>query len=111
MHLCQRKIIYCKNASNTGGTMNRIVFGLGIVTLIAAGFWFFVIRNNFNQRFPAGWSWTVNSIGYSSFAEETGNWPENTTLTDDPINLTERTVTATTQDAPAGAVKLVDHYL
>ena len=90
--------------------MKRISLVLGIIALVFAGLWFFVLRNNYNQRFPAGWSWTFDSIGYSSYANDEGNFPEGTTVLDDPISINAREVTADTVNAPAGQVRILDHF-
>lgn len=91
--------------------MKRAVVLVGILFLLAAGIWQFGLRPQFNQRFPDGWKWEVNTLGQTSYAdEETGTFPENTTLADDPINLTFRTVTAEADGMTAGLVQITDHY-
>jgi hypothetical protein len=63
-------------------------------------------------RFPDGWTWEVNSIGVTGYADEdTGQFEEGTTLEDDPINLSERTVTASIEGADAGQVIITDHFV
>jgi hypothetical protein len=90
--------------------MKRISMVLGIILLVFAGLWYFVLRNNFNQRFPDGWSWTFDSIGYSSYADEAGTFPEGTMVIDDPITISARQVTSDTVNAPAGQVRILDHF-
>src|SRR5688572_14108878 len=89
--------------------MKRISIVLGVILLVFAGLWYFVLRNNYNLRFPDGWVWTVDTVGYSSFAVD-GAWPEGTTVLDDPISISAREVTASTANAPAGLVHIHDHY-
>lgn len=89
--------------------MKRIALILGLAMLIFAAAWQFYLKNNFNQRFPDGWNWTVNTIGHSSFADESGSYPPDTTTADDPINVTEREVYIV--DTLAKEVRLSDTYL
>jgi hypothetical protein len=90
--------------------MKRLFLIVAIVLWIAAAGWYFVLRHNFNQRFPTGWHWEVRSLGYSSFALESGEFPEGTVTSDDPVNFTEREVLI--EEAPnfAGQVLIHDHY-
>jgi hypothetical protein len=89
--------------------MKRVSMILGILLLIFAGLWYFVLRNNFNQRFPSGWEWTVNTLGQTSFADEaTGAFPEDTSLANDPPTKTERVVTA--EAAAGGLAHITDNY-
>jgi hypothetical protein len=89
--------------------MKRVGMILGLVLLIFAGLWYFVLRNNFNLRFPDGWEWTVNTLGLTSFADETtGTFPEGSSLADDPINNTERVVKA--EAIAGGLVQISDQY-
>jgi hypothetical protein len=89
--------------------MKRVGMILGLVLLLFAGLWYFVLRNNFNLRFPDGWEWTVNTLGQSSFADETsGQFPEDSSLSSDPINNTERVVQA--ESIAGGLVKISDRY-
>jgi hypothetical protein len=89
--------------------MKRVSMILGILLLIFAGLWYFVLRNNFNQRFPNGWEWTVNTLGQTSFADEaTGAFPEDTSLANDPPTKTERVVTAET--GADGLARISDNY-
>jgi hypothetical protein len=90
--------------------MKRSFLILGLILLVFAAAWYFALRNNFNRRFPDGWSWTINSIGHGSFTDESGAFPENTGTADDPIAISARTVTASSANAPAGQVHIVDHF-
>lgn len=91
--------------------MKNILLIVGVLCLVGAGVWRFAIAPQYEQRFPDGWEWVVNSIGQTSFADETtGQFPEGTTLADDPINLTIRTVTADASAAPDGQALISDHY-
>jgi hypothetical protein len=89
--------------------MKRAFLILGMLFLTFAAVWQFALRNNFNQRFPDGWHWEVSSLGHSSFALESGEYPEGTGTADDPINLTERSVIA--QAVANNQVHITDHYL
>jgi len=90
--------------------MKRVILVLGIVLLVFAAVWYFVLRSNFNHRFPDGWSWSINSIGYGSFTDDSGAFSENTTLADDPIVISDRDVIAESANAPAGLVHIIDHF-
>lgn len=89
--------------------MKRVILVLGLVLLVFAGAWYFGLRNNFNQRFPDGWEWNVHTLGQTSFADaSTGTFPEGTSIEDDPINNTERLVSA--ENIGNGLVQISDHY-
>src|SRR5689334_11339588 len=90
--------------------MKRVGMILGLVLLIFAGLWFFVLRNNFNVRFPDGWSWVVKSLAYSAYAQESGQFPEGTTTSDEPIGESYREVVANSAGQPAGLTHISDHY-
>lgn len=90
--------------------MKRIALVVGVILLVFSGVWYFVLRNNFNQRFPSGWSWTFDSIGYNSYADDSGAFPEDTSVANDPLSISARTVTASSEGAPSGLVKISDHF-
>ena len=82
----------------------HILIIVGVILLIVGGAWRFVLGSRFDQRFPDGWSWELNTIGRGSFADEaTGEFAEGTTLADDPTNNTIRTIVVNTD--PAAAVE------
>jgi hypothetical protein len=76
-----------------------------------AGAWKFGFSPRWEQRFPDGWKWEVNTLGLTSYADaDSGQFPAGTTLADDPVNLTLRTVSAATANLPAPQVTISDHY-
>ena len=90
--------------------MKNILIIVGIILIVAAGVVWFMGGQQSDQRFPAGYEWEVNSLGQTSFAdEETGVFPEDTTLADDPVNITVRSVSASAGEED-GQVVLTDHY-
>jgi hypothetical protein len=92
--------------------MNKIAALAGVIFIAAAAVWTFGVKQQFNQRFPDGWRWEVNTLGLTSYADsESGAFPEGTTLQDDPINLTLRTVTAESDGAPSGLIRIDDHFV
>src|SRR5215213_7566732 len=92
--------------------MNKIAAIAGLIFIAAAAIWTFGLRQQFNQRFPNGWRWEVNTLGLTSYPDsESGAFPEGTTLQDDPINLTSRVVTAESAGAPPGLVQIDDHFV
>jgi hypothetical protein len=89
-----------------------LFIAVGIILVIAAIVLKFGLSQSAAARFPNGWSWEINSIGVTGYAdEETGKFEEGTTLEDDPINLSVRTVTASASDAPAGQVVITDQFV
>lgn len=89
--------------------MKQLIPIAGVILLIAAGVWYFVIAPQSTQRFPDGYTWELNSLGVTGYPdEETGQYAEGTTLEDDPINLTLRTINA--DSASDGAVRITDYY-
>lgn len=92
--------------------MQKLLILLGILLVLAAGVWKFILADGFNQRFPDGWTWEINTLGTISYADEaSGQFPEGSTPTDDPITLTERKITASSQGMPEGSVKLRDDFV
>src|SRR5689334_11684675 len=92
--------------------MNKFTALVGVVLIAAAGIWAFGLKQQFNQRFPDGWRWEMSTLGLTSYPDPAvGTFPEGTTLRDDPINLTTRTVTAESDGAPAGLVRIDDHFV
>jgi hypothetical protein len=90
--------------------MKRTLIVIGLLLLVAAGAWKFALSPRYEQRFPPGWSWEYNSLGYTAYADEaTGQFPEGTTLADSPINVTVRTINAAATDNP-GQVTITDRF-
>jgi hypothetical protein len=90
--------------------MKRLLLILGVLLIVAAGAWKFGFSQPWTNRYSDQWSWQVKTIGQSGYPDETGKYPEGTTLKDDPINLTTRDVTADAADSAAGTVLISDHY-
>jgi hypothetical protein len=91
--------------------MKKLLIPLGIILVLTAVFWRFGFSERWHQRFPDGWEWEFKTIGQTDYADaETGAFPDGTTLKDSPLNLTERLITASTEGAAEGEVKLTDHY-
>jgi Porin PorA len=89
----------------------QVIAIVGVILLIAGIGWRFVLGTQLNQRFPDGWKWEMNTLGKNSFADATtGQFPAGTTLADDPDSLNTRTISATTENAPAGHVIITDYY-
>src|SRR5687768_323230 len=92
--------------------MQKVLIGVGIVLLAAAGVWKLGLSPRWEQRFPNGWIWEVNTLGLTSYADSaTGQFPDGTTLADDPVNLTLRTVSADSASVLAGQVTISDHFV
>src|SRR5690349_8790886 len=83
---------------------------IGVVLIVAAVGWKLAIAPQSDQRFPDGWEWELITLGKTSYPDETGQYVPGTTLADDPINLTTRTVTAKASET-AGQVVLDDHFV
>ena len=84
---------------------------VGVLLLLAAGAWRLTIAPRFDLRFPDGYTWKENSLGLSGYPEEeTGLFPEGTTLVDSPLGVNERVVSASTDERVKGAVRISDHY-
>lgn len=82
----------------------HILIIIGVILLIVGGAWRFILGSRFDQRFPDGWSWELNTIGRGSYADEaTGQFAEGTTLADDPVNNTFRSIVANTNPTAAFA--------
>ncbi len=92
--------------------MKKLLVPLGVILILAAVVWRFALSERlFTHRFPDGWTWEVNSIGLTGYPDpETGRFPEGTTLADDPINVSVRSVTAEGDGLPSGQVNITDHY-
>jgi hypothetical protein len=89
--------------------MKRLLLIVGIVVIALAVAWPFTVSPRFAGRFPAGWSWEVNTLGYLGRAdEETGEFAPGTTLADEPIHLSVRLVSSDTTDTAPGQIKLSD---
>ncbi|MDQ7024368.1 MAG: porin PorA family protein [Anaerolineae bacterium] len=92
-------------------TRQQMLTGVGIILIIAAVAWRFALGTQLDQRFEDGWSWQMNTLGLNSLADEdTGAFPEGTTLADDPDTLNTRTISATANDVPEGQVNITDYY-
>jgi hypothetical protein len=90
--------------------MKRLLLLVGVLLIIAAGVWKFGFSHNWTNRYNDQWLWEVKTLGKSAYPDETGNYAEGTTLKDDPIHPTTRTVTAETSEAPVGQVLLSDYF-
>ncbi len=91
--------------------MKRWMLVFGALLLVMTAVWKFGFSQRWSDRYSDGWTWEVNTLGQTGYPDEaTGQYPEGTTLADDPINLTARTVTADASAAPAGQVLISDHY-
>jgi hypothetical protein len=84
---------------------------LGLILIIVAAGWKLGISPQADVRFPDGWKWEVNTIGLTSYAGENGQFAPGTTLKDDPINITTRSVTAEADGQPTGQVLISDSYV
>lgn len=91
-----------------GKTMKKFLIPIGLILVIAAGVVKFGFGERmFSERFPDGWTWQVDSLGTNlDIDPEIGVFPEGTTIADDPMVIIERTITASAQNAPAGAVNI-----
>jgi hypothetical protein len=90
--------------------MKRIALVIGVLVLLAAAVWKFGFSQNWANRYHDQWTWEVETIGQTGYPDETGSYPEGTTLEDDPINLTLRKVTADASEAPNDQVLISDHF-
>lgn len=90
--------------------MKRLLLVLGVAILAATALWKFGLSQTFTNRYQDQWEWAIATIGQTGYPDESGEYPEGTTLADDPINLTLREVSADSSDAPAGQVLISDHY-
>jgi hypothetical protein len=89
--------------------MKRIFILFSVLFVVAAVVWRFGISTQFNQRFPQGWTWKVDSVGQTSWADESGSFVADTTLKDDPINITKRDVAVAGTNAD-GSVEITDYF-
>jgi hypothetical protein len=90
--------------------MKRVLLVLGVLLVAAAGVWKFGLSQQWTNRFSDQWFWEVHTIGLTGYPDEaTGQFAEGTTLADDPINVTIRTVTADANGA-AGQMVINDHF-
>lgn len=84
---------------------------LGLLLIIAGGAWKFGIAPQNDARFPDGWVWEVDSLGLTVWADETtGEFPAGVAMEDDPINVSERIVTAEMTEQTDNKINLVDSY-
>lgn len=90
--------------------MKQFLVLLGVLLVVAAGVWKFGLSQNWTNRYHDQWVWEVETLGQSGYPDESGKYPEGTTLKDDPINLTLRKVTADASEAPSGQVLISDHF-
>jgi Porin PorA len=89
----------------------QIVAIIGVLLIAAGGVWKFTISPRYEQRFPAGWTWEYNSLGYTSYADEaTRQFPEGTTLSDATVNISIRSVSAAAVPDNPAEVVITDHY-
>jgi hypothetical protein len=82
---------------------------LGLVLIIGALVWKFAMTPRFDSRYPPNWTYRLNSLGLSSYPDETGKFLDGTTLKDTPINLTVRDISISKTN-PDGTIVLSDHY-
>lgn len=88
--------------------MRRILLAIGSLLVLFALVWAFVISDRFTDRFTEDWTWDVNILGVTAFAdEETGQFPE-TPMEEDAVNITERHMTVTKVDGDT--VEIEDDY-
>jgi len=93
--------------------MKRVTAIIGLVLIVAAGIWKFAVAPRWDTRFPDGWTWQVTTFGTNLYADEkTGQFPADKKFpADDDINVSDRIITVSHDNVPAGAVQLNDHYL
>ncbi len=84
--------------------MRRSFVSLGIVLLLFTAIWILVLSSTFTERFTEDWTWDVNILGTTAFAdEETGAFPD-TPMDDDPITITERSMSVTKIDGDTAEI-------
>src|SRR5690349_15352611 len=93
--------------------MRKSFIVAGIVLIAVAIGWKLVLSPRWEQRYSEGWSWQANYLGTNGYPDPaTGNYPPDRKFPDDdPVNLTERNITATTTGAQPGTIKLDDHFI
>lgn len=86
---------------------------VGVLLLVGAGVWYFMITPQYEQRFPDGWQYETDSLsrGSDPDPELPGGWPEGHSVKDDPITLANRVISASAANAPDGVVEITDHYV
>jgi Porin PorA len=89
--------------------MRKLFVAIGALLIAAAIVWKVGIAPTQEKRFPADWQYKVDAVGLTGYADEQGNFPEGTTLKDDPINISKRSI-AIAQVNADGSVLLKDHY-
>lgn len=89
--------------------MRKLFVAIGALLIIAAAIWKIGIAPSMEKRFPTGWQYDVDAVGVTGYADEQGNFPEGTTLKDDPINISKRNITVAEVNAD-GSVLLKDRY-
>src|SRR5690349_16348963 len=92
--------------------MKKLLIVLGIILIAAAGVWKVAIAPRFDVRYPDSWSWKLSTFGTNLYADEkTGQFAADKKFpTDDDVNISDRIITVSHDNVPAGAVQLNDHY-
>src|SRR3954467_14523157 len=93
--------------------MKAATIVIGLVMITAAGLWKFAVAPRWDVRFADDWTWQVTTFGTNLYADEkTGQFPaEKKFPADDDINVSDRIITVSRENVPAGSVQLNDHYL
>ncbi len=90
--------------------MRKLYLPIGIVLLIAAAVVKLMISPQIlSERFPAGWTWEVDSVGTAFYTDETNPDLPTHPMSDDPINLVKRTFSVKERNAD-GTLVLEDNY-
>jgi hypothetical protein len=90
--------------------MQRILVVVGVVLLVVAGAWRLFGAREWNNRYNDDWSWEVDTLGVSVWADETtGEFPPNA-MEDDPINITQRTITVAKFNTDDNTAEIEDYY-
>lgn len=84
---------------------------LGLFLLILAGVWRFALSERWSQRFPDDWKWEISILGTTRYPDEaTGDYPPELTFPDDDdVNISEREITVSDDNAADGSILMSDH--
>jgi len=93
--------------------MKKVLILVGIILIAAAGLWKVAVAPRFDVRYPDNWRWELSTFGTNLYADEkSGQFPDNKKFpADDDVNVSDRIITVSHENAPAGAIQLADHYL
>jgi hypothetical protein len=86
----------------------KVLVVVGLVLVVFAGVWKFGISSRWEQRYPADWSWNLETIGGSWYAASPEDPLPSTDMRDDPLTISSRDIHV---ESKGDNVEIQDKYV